>query len=65
MSHEAFCRSITEMIADGGFWGIPRSGLVFKFFKETQTMLLVAGDPDHPDVAATRVEFAKIGWTVS
>jgi len=28
--HIAWCRQTFDMIKDGGIWGIPRSGLIFK-----------------------------------
>lgn len=59
-----WCRNLVAMLKDGGVWAIPRSMLVFRVDKQTQTLTLVSGDRDSPDVAATREAFGCIGWRV-
>ena len=41
LSYEQWCRSQWELMNDGGVWGIPRSGLVFKKDNEGKRLLLV------------------------
>jgi len=59
-----WCRTLVAMIADGGVWGIPRSGVMFKFDKAAKRMTLTMGKADDPDVIATKEVFSHIGWTV-
>lgn len=61
---DEWCRNIARIIRDGGVWGIPRSGLVFKFQHKNKTMVLVSGNPLHPDFDATQKAFGRIGWRV-
>lgn len=59
-----WCRNLVAMVADGGFWAVPRSSLVFRVNKQNKTLTLVAGDPSDGDVAESRHVFALIGWRV-
>lgn len=77
MSHEAWCRMTWNMIAEGGTWGIPRSGIIFT--KREGKLVLTDAMPHTPempmsemelkefqdgDFEATREEFGKIGVEV-
>jgi hypothetical protein len=61
---DAWCANMVRVMKDGGVWGIPRSELVFKFDQPNKTMLLVSGNPMHPDFYATQKAFARVGWSV-
>ena len=52
--HADWCRSIFDLIAEGGVWGIPRSGLLFR--KEGNTLRLLASMPHDPAMPVTPVE---------
>lgn len=59
-----WCQNLVDSIRDGGVWGIPRSGLVFQFNQQEQTMTLIEGDRNHWDFSKTREVFSQIGWRV-
>lgn len=59
-----WCRTLVHTINDGGVWGIPRSGVVFKIDKKKQCLILTVGDKTNEDFIATRRVFAQIGWDV-
>src|SRR4051794_40427868 len=77
--HVTWCRRHFEMMADGGTWGIPRSGLVFR--KEGYRLILMSMMPwmeemegvitpeqlheqQEADYEANRVHFEAAGITV-
>lgn len=60
----AWCRQHVAMIHDGGVWGIPRSGLIFRVDHRRKKLVLTAGDKTNEDFAATRHVFSHIGWDV-
>ena len=62
--HKQWCENITHIVKDGGTWGIPRSGLIFEFDKKNKLLILVHGDKNSTDFAATAENFAAIGWRV-
>jgi len=53
------------MIHDGGVWGIPRSGLIFRVDHTNKKLVLTAGDSTNDDFEATRHVFSFIGWDVT
>jgi hypothetical protein len=59
-----WCRNLVRVLADGGVWGIPRSGLVFRVDKEGKRLILIAGDRYNDDFYATKRVFKQIGWGV-
>ncbi|NDD52328.1 hypothetical protein EBZ39_00350 [bacterium] len=59
-----WCRNLVETIRDGGVWGIPRSGVIFKIDKKKKCLILTLGSEYNPDFIATRRVFAQIGWDV-
>lgn len=59
-----WCRNLVATLNDGGVWGIPRSGVVFKIDKKNQCLILTAGTDDDPDFLVSRVVFDQIGWKV-
>lgn len=62
--HLRWCENLVRTIKHNGIWGIPRSQLVFQIDHEKKQLRLVSGDPEHPDVAATRHIFSYLGWDV-
>lgn len=63
-SDKQFCENLVRIMRDGGVWGIPRSGLLFRFDKGSKKLVLTMGDADHSDFAATVKAFGAIGWQV-
>lgn len=61
---QEWCRNLVRVIKHGGMWGIPRSGVVFEIDQTNKRLILKTGDPDNPDVHATRHNFSYIGWDV-
>jgi hypothetical protein len=61
---DEWCENLTQSIKHGGHWGIPRSGLIFRFDQTNRTMTLVHGNPSDPDFIAAVENFGRIGWTV-
>jgi hypothetical protein len=60
-----WCRQTVRVIADGGVWGIPRSGTVFRVdHKNKQLILISPGEDDGADYNATKHVFKFIGWAV-
>lgn len=59
-----WCRQMVRVMRDGGMWGIPRSGVVFKVDKRKQCLILKVGTETNADFIATRRVFAQIGWDV-
>ena len=60
-----WCRNLVRTLTDGGVWGIPRSGTVFRVDKTNQKLiLLTAGHDDDSDFFATQEVFSHIGWDV-
>lgn len=78
-SHLDWCRNIWAMIADGGVWAVPRSGLVFRKDEQARTWTVAERMPHDPampisadelrtyqdeEVGAIRQRFASIGVEV-
>ena len=60
-----WCRQVVRIIADGGVWGIPRSGTTFRLdHKNKRLVLIMPGRDDYADFEATKHVFAYIGWDV-
>lgn len=59
-----WCRNLVDTLRDGGVWGIPRSGIVFKVDKKKQCLILTVGEETNEDFIATRRVFRQIGWDV-
>ena len=60
-----WCRHLVRALKDGGTWGIPRSGTVFKVDKQNKQLICVLdGTDDGGDFDATKKHFEAIGWTV-
>ena len=61
-----WCENLVRMLADGGVWGIPRSGTVFRVDKQRQRLICTSLGPDEDDsdFHATRHVFGFIGWDV-
>lgn len=64
-THDEWCHSLLSSIKDGGVWGIPRSGLVFRVDHSSKSLTLVSGSRDDEDFAATATAFGRVGWSVS
>lgn len=60
----AWCRQHLALIKDGGVWGIPRSGLIFRVDHNQRKLVLTAGSKNDDDFAATKHVFSFIGWDV-
>lgn len=50
-AHLAWCRMHFDMLKEGGVWGIPRSGLMFR--KEAGKLVLFAEMPWMPEMEGT------------
>jgi hypothetical protein len=60
-----WCRQVVRIIADGGIWGIPRSGTTFRLdHKNKRLVLTMPGNDDDADFEATKHVFSYIGWDV-
>lgn len=61
-----WCRvNVINLIKDGGVWGIPRSGTVFRVDKKKkQLVLIVPGMDNGADFDATKHVFKWLGWDV-
>lgn len=59
-----WCRELCRAMAENGIWGVPRSGVVFRFNKRNKRLVLIVGTEDNPDFIATKRVFAQIGWDV-
>jgi hypothetical protein len=44
--YSGWCRSLFESLAEGGVWGIPRSGLVLQ--KQGDRLVLIRREPHDP-----------------
>lgn len=60
----AWCRNLVDAIRDGGVWGIPRSGLVFRIDHKNKQLVLTSGREADDDFLATQHVFSYIGWDV-
>ena len=56
-SHTQWCRNLFNMLAEGGTWGIPRSGLIFN--RRGDQLVLVNRMPHDPDMPMAAVELAR------
>lgn len=59
-----WCRQLVRTMRDGGVWGIPRSGLVFRIDHKNKKLVLTSGRESDDDFEATRHVFSYIGWDV-
>lgn len=60
-----WCRHLIRITKNGAVWGIPRSGTTFRIDKDNNRLVLVIpGNDDGADFAATKTHFACIGWDV-
>lgn len=60
-----WCRQTVRVIADGGVWGIPRSGTVFRIDHKNKKLILISpGEDNGDDYNATKHVFKFIGWSV-
>lgn len=59
-----WCRQLVRTIRDGGMWGIPRSGLVFRIDQKNKQLVLTNGSKSDDDFTATQHVFSYIGWDV-
>jgi hypothetical protein len=60
-----WCRQLVRAIADGGVWGIPRSGTIFRIDQAKKQLVLICCGEDDSDFLATRRVFKHIGWDVT
>lgn len=60
----AWCQRLVTAISDGGVWGIPRSGLIFRIDHKNKQLVLTAGRKEDEDFVATKHVFSFIGWGV-
>lgn len=44
----AWCRWLWDSLVDGGIWGVPRSGLLFKKDESSRTLILCDRMPHDP-----------------
>lgn len=55
--HVEWCRNLFRTMRDGGVWGIPRSGLMFK--RQADALVLVAQMPHDPAMPITREQLIE------
>jgi hypothetical protein len=75
-----WCRNVWQMLNDGGVWGVPRSGLMYRKDEAAMQLVLYARMPHDPEMPMTaaqlreqqdsdheanREQFAVIGVTVT
>lgn len=61
----AWCENLVRTIKDGGVWGIPRSGTMFRVDHQNKRLVCTSlGFADDSDFLATKANFAHIGWDV-
>lgn len=61
----AWCENLVRTIKDGGVWGIPRSGTMFRVDHTNKRLVCTSlGFVDDGDFLATKQNFAHIGWDV-
>jgi hypothetical protein len=53
--HVEWCRRTWSLMRDGGVWGIPRTGLLFKKLEAEKTLMLI-------DRFVPVIEEARPGW---
>lgn len=67
-SYSEWCRQCFALIADGGTWAVPRSGLIFTRRGEdlalTKIVCVVPVKESRDDYRTIRREFKKAGITV-
>ena len=71
--YTAWCQNFFNMIAEGGIWGVPRSGLIFTKKGDTLVLTDMAPDMENPgwrdyqedDYRTIKNEFWKAGITVT
>jgi hypothetical protein len=56
-SHVAWCQSMHSMLQMGGYWAVPRSGLIFR--KSVEGLVLVEVMPWMADMPMTEDELHK------
>jgi hypothetical protein len=56
-AHIDWCRNLFDTVADGGSWGIPRSGLILT--KRGQTFEVTARMPHDPAMPVTEAELRE------
>ncbi len=49
--HVAWCRMTFDSLVEGGIWGVPRSGLMFR--REGETLWQTPSMPYHPEMPIT------------
>jgi len=54
-------RNLIELLKEGGVWGIPRSGGVFTFYKESKEYTYL-GNREHQADTRTITILAELGW---
>jgi|LakMenEpi03Aug12_release.lakeMendotaPanAssembly.Ray.scaffolds.fasta_scaffold1237927_3 hypothetical protein len=59
-----WCQRLVAAIKDGGVWGIPRSGLIFRIDHKNKQLVLTDGRKEDEDFVATKHVFSFIGWDV-
>ena len=57
MEIKAWCRNMFAALKDGGVWGIPRSGVVFR--KEGDALVLAESMPYDPAMPLTEDQFRE------
>ena len=59
-----FARTMIQTMTEGGIWGIPRTGQVYRFDHSRKTLALISGEVDDLHECQIIV-FGRIGWTVT
>lgn len=55
--HVEWCKTMFAMLDDGGMWGIPRSGLIFR--KRGAELVLTSSMPYDPAMPITEAQFIE------
>ncbi len=60
----AWAANMVTVLKEGGTWGAPGSGQVFKFFHSLKEIHLIHGDPSHEWFDKSKICFKKVGYKV-
>ena len=53
-----------NMLNEGGTWGWPKAGIVYRINKKAKIAKMVSGDPKCFEAHMGEAVFKSIGWTV-
>ena len=60
----AWAANLVMSLKEGGVWGAPDSGQIFKFYHDLKEIHLIKGDPKHEWFNQSKICFKKVGYKV-